>query len=140
MSGSAAPRGRSLRRVTRCCKRSSWSVSSTVRGACSILTLMGAPVLLEVADQRRAEVADGLLAAVGRHVLAERVERFLADAQRFAIRDAGDRAGAREVVRGALDRRVHLPGREDVVRQLLGGELAVRQDRLSCSAIADEAR
>ena len=41
------------------------------RAARSIAALMGAPVLLEVADQRRAEVADGLLAAVDRHVLAE---------------------------------------------------------------------
>ena len=55
---------------------------------------MGAPVLLEVADQRGAEVADRLLAAVDRHVLAEDVERLLADPQRAPVGDAADRAGA----------------------------------------------
>ena len=60
-------------------------------------TLMGAPVLLEVADQRGAEVADGLLAAVCRHVGAEDVQRLLADPQRAPVGDAGDRAGARQM-------------------------------------------
>ena len=40
---------------------------------------MRAPVLLQVADQRRREAAPGLLARVDRHVLAEPVARLLGD-------------------------------------------------------------
>src|SRR5262249_28846732 len=118
----------------------SWSVSSTVRGACSILTLMGAPVLLQVADQRGAEVAERLLAGVGRHVFAKGIQRFLTNAEGPPVRDAADRARARQVGGGALDRPVHLAGRDDVVGELLGCQLAVGEDRLAGAAVADEAR
>ena len=68
-----------------------------------------------------------------------RCQRLLTDAERFAIGDAGHRAGAGQVGRGALDRRVHLPAREDVVGELLGRELPVGEDRLARAAVADEA-
>src|SRR5438132_421852 len=45
----------------------------------------GVPVLLEVPDQLPAVVAEGLLATVDRHVLAEHIERLLADAHRLAV-------------------------------------------------------
>ena len=46
------------------------------------------PVLLEVVDERRTQVAVGLLARVRGHVLAEQVERLLADPHRGPVRDA----------------------------------------------------
>src|SRR3954469_17389879 len=70
--------------------RSRCSASSSSRDARSIASLVSTPVLLQVADERRAEVADGLLAGVQRHVLAERVERLLADAHRPPVGDAAD--------------------------------------------------
>src|SRR5438046_393044 len=93
---------------------------STVARSWSVAALMGAPVLLEVADQRRAEVARRLLARVDRHVLAEDVERLLADPQRATVGDAGDRAGGGELGRAVRDRVVHLPRFDDLIRELLG--------------------
>src|SRR3954451_24819898 len=96
----------------------------------SIASLVGTPVLLEVADERGAEVADRLLAAVHGHVLAEDVERLLADAERLPVgapaapSGTGERSGARG------DGRVHLPRLDDLVRELLGLQLGPGEDRL----------
>ena len=52
------------------------------RRACSLtsdFSLRGVPVLFEICDQCRAEMAVGLLTAINRHVAAERIERFFAD-------------------------------------------------------------
>src|SRR3954452_24059509 len=68
--------------------RASWRPASSSRGARSIaseLAVAGIPVLLEVADQRRAEVAERLLARVGGHVGAEEVQRLLARSQRAPV-------------------------------------------------------
>src|SRR4051812_6670323 len=54
---------------------------SIVAARRSDASLVGTPVLLQVADQRGAEVTEGLLARVDAHVFAEDVERFLADSQ-----------------------------------------------------------
>src|SRR5690349_12937369 len=80
-------------------RRVGWSSASRSRGARSIASepaVAGIPVLLEVADERGAEVAEGLLARVGRHVGAKQVERLLAGPQRAAVRGGVDQAGARE--------------------------------------------
>ena len=113
----------------------------SARGARSIAALMGAPVLLEVADQRRAEVADRLLAAVRRHVLAEDVERLLADPQRAPVGDAADRArrwrgrAARRSIAASIS-----PGATISSASSSGCELAAGEDRLARAAVADEAR
>ena len=62
--------------------------AAPARGSCSAglqitgseAALVGVPVLFEVADERGAQVAIGLLAAEGGHVLPEDVERLRPDA------------------------------------------------------------
>jgi hypothetical protein len=49
------------------------------------LSIMGIPFAFEVGDQRRAEVAIGLVARISRKILAEQIERLLADAQCAAV-------------------------------------------------------
>src|SRR4051812_19702170 len=92
---------------------------STVAARRSVASLVGTPVLLQVADQRGAEVAVGLLARVDAHVFAEDVQRLLADAQGAPVGDAADRAGTRELGRSPLERGVHLTARDDLVGELL---------------------
>src|SRR4051812_11422314 len=84
------------RRLTVVRSRSRCSASSSARGARSIAALVGTPVLLEVVDQGGAEVAECLLAGVDGHVLAERLERLLADPQRAPVGHAAHRAGRRK--------------------------------------------
>src|SRR6184192_2631383 len=72
------------------------------------LTVLGVPEQLEVGDQRRTEVAVGLLAGIERGVLAEQVERLGGETQRPAIADGADRARAGQPVDHASDRRVDL--------------------------------
>src|SRR4051794_38329989 len=110
---------------------------STTRSSAS---LVGTPVLLEVADQRRAEVARGLLAGVDGHVLAEDVERLLPDPERAPVGCPAHRAGARQLRRAALENRIHLAVLHDLVGELLRRELGAGQDRLTRAAVADEAR
>jgi hypothetical protein len=105
-----------------------------------------APVALEVAHERRAEVAEGLLARVQRrHVRAKDVDRLLAEAQGAPVGPRIDEARARERLHAPRDRGVDLAGLDDLVAQkvAVGGaglELAARQDRLARDAIADRAR
>src|SRR6266851_3326267 len=58
-------------------------------------SVLGVPEQLEIEDQRRAEVAVGLLASIERGVLTEQVERLGGKTQRPAIADRahGARAG-----------------------------------------------
>src|ERR1700740_3552527 len=58
--------------------KSFWT-STTMRQA-SAATACGIPVSFQVGDQRRAEMAVGLLAGVHRHVAAKQIERLLAGA------------------------------------------------------------
>jgi hypothetical protein len=61
-------------------------------------------MLLEIGDQRRAEMAVGLLAGIERTVLAEQVERLLAEPEGAAIADGANYAGAGESVDDAGNR------------------------------------
>jgi hypothetical protein len=102
-------------------------------------------VILEVVDERRAELAERLLAGVGGHVLAEQVERLFPDAHRGAVRGGVDEARAREGVDPAFDRRVDLVGLHDLVADQIRVGLARRpfaagQDRLASGAVAHEPR
>src|SRR4051794_5773523 len=81
----------------------------------SALAVLRVPVALEVGDQRRAEVAIGLLAGVDGAIAAEIVERLLCHPEGAAVADRADRAGAGEAGDHALDRRIHLAGRRDLV-------------------------
>src|SRR6185369_9891637 len=73
------------------------------------------PVALEIGDQRRAEVAVGLLARVDREVGAERVERLLGDAKRAPVSGRTHHAGTGQPLHHPLDRRVHLAGFDDLI-------------------------
>ena len=87
---------------------------------------MGVPVLFEVADERRAEVTVRLLAAEGRHVLPEEVERLGADAQGAPVARGVHEARARQ--------RLDAPaGFEDFFRELdgLGGAIAADPEELA---------
>src|SRR5437764_14505388 len=67
------------------------------------LTLVGAPVLFQVADEGRAEVAVCLLAGVGGHVRLERRQRLLGHAQRLAVAGRAHDARAGERRHGAVE-------------------------------------
>src|SRR5262245_9158656 len=102
---------------------------------------MGPPALLEIPDQRRADVALGLLARVGRHVGLEEGARLLADPQRPAVAGGADAAGARQRRAGLIDRLVHGAGWDHLVAQqpslgALGLEPSVEQDRLTRQPLA----
>src|SRR5208337_4715660 len=55
-------------------------------------SLCRVPVFFQIRDQCRAEMAIGLLAAIDRHVAAENVERFFADAEDAPITGGADHA------------------------------------------------
>jgi hypothetical protein len=102
-------------------------------------------VLLEVVDERRAELAERLLAGVGGHVLAEQVERLLPHAHRGAVGGGVDEARARESIDPAVDRRVDLPRLDDLVADQIRVGVARRpfaagQDRLASGTVAHEPR
>src|SRR4029079_9539362 len=61
----------------------------------SHFSLLRVPVLLEIGDQRRREMAIGLLARVDRHVAAELVERLLRDTDGTAVAGCTDDARIR---------------------------------------------
>src|SRR6187200_106191 len=71
-------------------------------------TLVGVPVLFEVANERRAEVAVRLLAAEGRHVLPKEVERLGADAQGAPVARGVHETRARQRLDAPADGVVHL--------------------------------
>src|SRR3954447_20843604 len=58
------------------------------------LSLHRVPMALEVGDQRRAEMAERLLAGIERQITPEQIERFLADAEAAPVGHRADDAGA----------------------------------------------
>src|SRR4051812_14082705 len=133
--------------------RSSWSsrsrsrepVSTGSQTGASELALAGIPVFLEVADEGRAQVAVGLLPGEGRHVLAEDIERLLADAEGTAVGGRVDQPRAGQCLDPLAKRVIHRIRLDDLVAQQLGGrdaglELAPGEDRLTGEAVADRAR
>src|SRR5437899_8434426 len=73
------------------------------------------PVLLEVGDQRGAEVAVRLLERVCGEITAEQVERFLRHAKRAPVSRRAHHARSGELLDDALDGGVHLRWRDDLV-------------------------
>ena len=95
---------------------------------------MCVPVLFEVAHERGAEMAVGLLAAERGHVLPEDVERLCPDPQRAPVPGGVHEPRARQRLDAPGDRRVHLVGRLD---HLVAEQVAVRRPRLELEAGED---
>src|SRR5947209_6262023 len=141
----AAPRGWPVRtRATVARSRSSCSARSSPRGSDSTRAsggaIVGIPVLLQVSDQRRTEMAVGLLARIHAHVVAEQIERLLPLAQGSSVGGRVDQARAGQRIHAGLERRVYLGGVDDLVADqigvgLAGHPLATGQDRLPCGAV-----
>src|SRR3954452_2641126 len=72
----------------------------------SHLPLLRVPVLLEIGDQRRGEVAIGLLARINRHVAAELIERLLRHADGTPVTGCTDDARVGEACDHAIQRRI----------------------------------
>src|SRR5579864_4038635 len=103
------------------------------------------PVALEIGDQRRREVAIGLLARVNGGVAPKRIERLLADPDGAAVADGADGPSAGEPVDDAVDRGVHFGWWRDLVADqpafgAVAIEAALVEDGLPRDAVADEAR
>src|ERR1700757_1428255 len=101
---------------------------------------MRVPLALQIGDQRRAEMAIGLVAGVSGKIFAERIERFLADAQRAAVAHGADRTGTGQAGDDAVERRVHAARRRDLVAdqvalRAVADELALVLDRLPRDAV-----
>src|SRR3954470_1435164 len=121
-----------------CSARSSsrGSVSAASQMTLSDAALVRIPVALEIAHQRRAQVAVGLLARIGGHVPAEHVERLLPHPDRAAVGRRVDEPRAGERLHARLNRRIHLVRLYGLVADQLGGrspglELEAREDRLA---------
>src|SRR6478735_316176 len=112
-------------------RRSSWRSSSSSRGRVSAgsqifaseAAAVSVPVLLEVAHERVAEMAVGLLARVGGHVLAEQLDRLLPDPHRGPVGGGVDQSGAGQRGYAFVDGLVHLAGFDDLVADQLGVRL-----------------
>src|SRR5262245_33937773 len=81
----------------------------------SHLAARGVPVALEVGDQRRADVAERLLARIDREIIAEHVERLLGDADGAAVAGGADHARAGQACDHAVEAGVHLARFDDLV-------------------------
>src|SRR5207344_177013 len=103
------------------------------------------PVALEIGDQRRAEVAVGLLARIDREIGAEHVERLLGDAERAPVSGRAYDAGTGQPMHHSLDRRVHLAGLDDLITdqaalRAVAFDPALVLNRLARNPVAGEAR
>src|SRR5258708_27605178 len=84
-----------------------WRLSTFPPAGRSALAAARVPVPLEIGDQRRAEMAIGLLARIDRHIAAEGVERFLRDAEGAAIAGGAHHSRIGEAVDDSGDRSIH---------------------------------
>src|SRR3989442_6075340 len=103
------------------------------------------PVPFEVFDQRRAEVAVGLLERVQGEIAPEQIERLLRNAESAPVRAGADHARTGQPLHDALDRAVHVASRDHLVADQppLGAvalEPALGHDRLARNAVPGEAR
>src|SRR5260370_8388505 len=88
---------------------------SPPRPGTSRLAALRVPIALEICDQRRTEVAIGLLARIDGKIGAEHLERLLRNPERAPVARRADRAGIGEPLDHALDGRIHVPGLDDLV-------------------------
>src|SRR5258708_17931455 len=85
------------------------------RNAVSRLAIVRIPILFEIADQCRTEMAIGLLAGIHGHVAAKPVQRLLRDAQRAPVAHCTHGAGTAPRGNHTLDRIVHRTGGDGFV-------------------------
>src|SRR6266446_10540072 len=85
------------------------------RNAVSRLSVLSIPILFEIADQRRTEMAIGLLPGIDGHVAAKRFQRLLRDAEGAPVAHGAHGAGAAPCGNHALDRVVHRTGDDGFV-------------------------
>src|SRR5262249_4725260 len=83
--------------------------------ALSDFSLCGVPVLFQVGDQSRAEMAIGLLTAVDCHVAAEQIERLFADPNGTPVTGSADHARAGKVIDNLRKRLIDFVWRNDQV-------------------------
>src|SRR5919204_5524693 len=102
------------------------------------------PVALQIADQRRAEVAISLFARIDGEIGAESIKRLLRDANRAPVARSADHAGIGQSIDHALEGGVHLAGADDLVAdqpafRTVAVEPPLVQNRLPRDAVAGEA-
>src|SRR5271155_5313100 len=71
------------------------------------LSILRVPMALEIGNQRGAEMAIGLLAAVDCHVAAKQIQRLLADADSPPVAHGAHDSGTRHRADDPLDRLIH---------------------------------
>src|SRR5438552_10906047 len=103
------------------------------------------PVALEIGDERRTEIAIGLVARIGGAIAAEEIERLLGDAEGTAVGGRTHNAGAGQFIDDAREGGVHVAGRGDLVADepalgTVAEQLALILNGLPCDAIAGEPR
>src|SRR5689334_16814425 len=104
----AAPRSRRARRSRSDSGLSCWAQNPPHAWRPLHFPLLRVPVLLEIADQRRREMAIGLLARVDGHVAAELIERLLGDTKGAPVPRRAHDAGVREARNDPRERRIHV--------------------------------
>src|SRR5262245_34282435 len=82
--------------------------TTSKRAIVSGLPVVRVPVPLQIGDERRAEAAIGLIACVGGAIAAEKVERFLDDAEGATVADGTDGASVRQPIDQTVDGTVHI--------------------------------
>src|SRR5665213_2887073 len=100
-------------------------------------------MFFEIGDQRRAEMAIGLLAAIDRHVAAEHIERLLTDTKGAPVAGRADHARTGEIIDHLIERLLHFAMRHDLVAdhaafRTVAIESAANHDQLPRNAGADE--
>ncbi len=77
--------------------------------------LVGVPIAFQIGDQRRAEMARGLLACIDRHVTAKHIERLLGNAKGSPIAGGADHTRTGEAVDHLLQRSIDRRRRRDLI-------------------------
>ena len=98
---------------------------------------------LQVVNQRRAQVAAGLLTGIGRKILAKQIEGLLAGAQRAPVGGRVHETGVGQRLDPRLERPVHVPGFHHLVAEerrvrVTRGPLTAGENRLTGGAIPHE--
>src|SRR5581483_4313673 len=90
------------------CRRGMTCSRAFLRMQQSDFALRGIPILFKICDQRRAEMAIGLFAAVDRHIATAQIERLYADTDGAAISGCADHARTGEVSDDPGNSGIHL--------------------------------
>src|SRR5215813_7359868 len=107
--------------------------------------LRGVPMLFKIRDERRTEMAIGLLATINGHVAAKRVQRLFSDTKRATVARSADHAGTSEIFNHARDCGIHLARRHDEIADhpsfgTVALKTSAHQDCLPCRPGTDKTR